>query len=144
VRQADLNAAEANVKRLEELQSFQKIVAPFSGTVTARNVDNGTLVSAGNGGQSALFRIAQTGTLRIYVSVPQTYATSIKPGQDAAVLVREIPDKNFTAKVVRTAGALDPTSRTLLTELQVANPDGALFPGMYVEIKFTFPQNGAG
>jgi multidrug efflux system membrane fusion protein len=141
-RLADLNAAEASVKRLEELQAFQKVAAPFAGIVTARNVDNGTLVSAGNGGQSALFRIAQTDTLRIYVSVPQTHASSIKAGQDAAVLVREIPDKNFTAKVVRTAGALDPTSRTLLTELQVANTDGALFPGMFVEIKFALPQNG--
>jgi RND family efflux transporter MFP subunit len=142
-RQADLNAAQANVARLEKLQGFQKVVAPFAGIVTARNVDNGALVSAGNGGQTAaLFHVAQTDTLRIYVTVPQTNARSIAPGQNAAVSFREIPDKTFDAKVVRTAGALDPASRTLLTELQVANNDGQLFPGMYAEIKFAFPQDG--
>jgi RND family efflux transporter MFP subunit len=141
-RQADLNAAQANVARLEKLQGFQKVVAPFSGIVTARNIDNGALVSAGNSGQSAaLFHVAQTDTLRIYVTVPQTNARSVAPGQSAAVSFREIPDKTFDAKVVRTAGALDPASRTLLTELQVANSDGQLFPGMYAEIKFAFPQD---
>jgi RND family efflux transporter MFP subunit len=142
-RQADLNAAQANVARLEKLQGFQKVVAPFAGIVTARNVDNGALVSAGNGGQTAaLFHVAQTDTLRIYVTVPQTNARSIVSGQSAAVSFREIPEKKFDAKIVRTAGALDPASRTLLTELQVANTDGQLFPGMYAEIKFAFPQDG--
>jgi len=127
-RQADLTAAKANVVRLEKLQGFQKVVAPFSGIVTARNIDNGALVSAGNGGQtSPLFHVAQTDTLRIYVTVPQTNARSVAAGQSAAV--------SFTA------GALDPASRTLLTELQVANKDGQLFPGMYAEIKFAFPQD---
>jgi RND family efflux transporter MFP subunit len=141
-RQADLTAAQANVKRLEETQGFQKIVAPFSGIVTARTVDNGVLVSAGSAGQSQpLFRVAQTDPLRIYVTVPQTYAYSIKPDQNATVSFREISDKAFSAKVVRTAGALDPATRTLLTELQVANTDGKLFPGMYAEIKFAFPQD---
>src|SRR6266513_4521335 len=141
-RQADLTAAKANVVRLEKLQGFQKVVAPFPGIVTARNIDNGALVSAGNGGQtSALFHVAQTDTLRNYVTVPQTNARSIVPGQSAAVSFREIPDKSFDAKVVRTAGALDPASRTLLTELQVANSDGQLFPGMYAEVKFAFPQD---
>jgi membrane fusion protein (multidrug efflux system) len=142
-RQADLVAAQANVARLEKLQGFQKVVAPFTGIVTVRNVDNGALVSAGNGGQTAaLFHVAQTDTLRIYVTVPQTNARSVVPGQNAAVSFREIPEKKFDAKVVRTAGALDPASRTLLTELQVANKDGELFPGMYAEIKFAFPQDG--
>jgi RND family efflux transporter MFP subunit len=141
-RQADLTAAQANVARLEKLQGFQKVAAPFAGIVTARNIDNGALVSAGNGGQSAaLFHVAQTDTLRIYVTVPQTNARSVTPGQSAAVSFREIPEKTFDAKVVRTAGALDPASRTLLTELQVANSDGQLFPGMYAEIKFAFPQD---
>jgi RND family efflux transporter MFP subunit len=141
-RQADLAAAQANVARLEKLQGFQKVVAPFSGIVTARNIDNGALVSAGNGGQNAaLFHVAQTDTLRIYVTVPQTNARSVSPGQSATVSLREIPEKTFDAKVVRTAGALDPASRTLLTELQVANGDGQLFPGMYAEIKFAFPQD---
>src|SRR5947209_1227418 len=140
-RQADLTAAQANVARLEKLQGFQKVVAPFAGIVTTRNIENRALVSACNGGQtSSLFHVAQTDTLRIYVTVPQTNARSVAPGQSAAVSFREIPEKSFDAKVVRTAGALDPASRTLLTELQVANKDGQLFPGMYAEIKFAFPQ----
>jgi RND family efflux transporter MFP subunit len=142
-RDADLKVAQANVKRLEELQGFQKIVAPFTGIVTARNIDNGNLVTSGSGGQTTpLFRLAQTDTLRIYVSVPQTNARSIAPGQSATVSLREIPDTTFEAKVVRTAGALDPASRTLLTELQLPNADGQLFPGMYAEVKFALPQDG--
>jgi RND family efflux transporter MFP subunit len=140
-RDADLKVAQANVKRLEELQRFQKIVAPFTGIVTARNIDNGNLVSAGSGQTQPLFRIAQTDTLRIYVTVPQTQSRSIVPEQNATVSVREIPDKTFNAKVVRTAGALDPASRTLLTELQVPNDDGQLFPGMYAEVKFALPHD---
>ena len=85
---------------------------------------------------------AQTDTLRIYVTVPQTQSRSIAPGQSATVSVREIPDKTFNAKVVRTSGALDPASRTLLTELQLPNSDGQLFPGMYAEVKFALPQDG--
>ena len=143
-RQADFNAAQANLKRLQELQGFQKIVAPFAGIVTARNVENGALVSAGSfGGQSAaLFRIAQTDPLRIFVAVPQSYARSIGAGQAAAVRLREMPDQAFPAKVVRTSGAFDPASRTLLTELQVPNADGQLLPGMLAEIKFALPQDG--
>ena len=141
-RAADLQVAKANVKRLEELQSFEKIVAPFTGIVTARNIDNGNLVSAGSGQTAPLFRLAQTDTLRIYVTVPQTQSRSIAPGQSATVSVREIPDKAFNAKVVRTAGAIDPASRTLLTELQLPNDDGQLFPGMYAEVKFALPQDG--
>ena len=141
-RDADLKVAQANVKRLEELQGFEKIVAPFTGIVTARNIDNGNLVSSGSGQTAPLFRLAQTDTLRIYVTVPQTQARSITPGQGATVSLREIPDKTFEAKVVRTAGALDPASRTLLTELQLPNADGQLFPGMYAEVKFALPQDG--
>jgi len=140
-RDADLQVAQANVKRLQELQGFEKIVSPFSGIVTARNIDNGNLVSAGSGQTQPLFRIAQTDMLRIYVTVPQTQARSIVPGQSATVSVREIPDKTFNAKVVRTAGALDPAARTLLTELQLPNADGELFPGMYAEVKFALPHD---
>ena len=142
-RAADLQVAQANVKRLEELQGFEKIVAPFTGIVTARNIDNGNLVTSGSAGQTTpLFRLAQTDTLRIYVTVPQTQSRSIASGQSATVSVREIPDKTFNAKVVRTSGALDPASRTLLTELQLPNGDGQLFPGMYAEVKFALPQDG--
>ena len=141
-RQADLNAAQANVQRLEQLQGFQKVVAPFAGIVTSRNIENGALVAAGNNGQGApLFRIAQTDTLRIYVTVPETNARTIGSGQDVSVSFRQIPEKEFNAKVVRTSGAIDPASRTLLTELQLANHDGQLLPGMYAEIKFALPQD---
>jgi len=139
-RQADLSAAQANVQRLDKLQGFQKVVAPFAGIITARNIDNGALVSAGNGQSEPLFRIAQTDTLRIYVTVPETNARNIGLGQDASVAFRQIPEKTFTAKVVRTSGAIDPASRTLLTELQLPNPDGKLLPGMYAEIRFALPQ----
>lgn len=135
-------AAKANYEQLQKLQGFEKIVAPFTGVITARNIDNGDLVSAGTSGQPApLFRIAQTDVLRIYVDVPQTQSLLIVPGQNAAVSVREIPDRTFIAKVVRTARAIDPASRTLRTELQIPNPDGKLFPGMYAEVKFTLPQD---
>jgi membrane fusion protein (multidrug efflux system) len=135
-------AAKANYEQLQRLQGFQKIVAPFAGVITARNIDNGDLVSAGTSGQPApLFRIAQTDVLRIYVDVPQTQSRLITPGQSAAVSVREIPNRTFNAKVVRTARAIDPASRTLRTELQIPNTDGGLFPGMYAEVKFALPQD---
>jgi RND family efflux transporter MFP subunit len=135
-------AAKANYEQLQRLQGFQKIVAPFAGVITARNIDNGDLVSAGTSGQPApLFRIAQADVLRIYVDVPQTQSRLITPGQSAAVVVREIPNKTFDAKVVRTARAIDPASRTLRTELQIPNAYGELFPGMYAEVKFILPQD---
>lgn len=136
-------AAKANYEQLQKLQAFEKIIAPFAGIITARNIDNGDLVSAGTSGQPApLFRIAQTDVLRIYVDVPQTHSRVIKSGQTAAVSVREIPNRTFDAKVVRTARAIDPASRTLRTELQVPNADGELLPGMYADVKFTLPQDG--
>jgi RND family efflux transporter MFP subunit len=142
-RRADLNAAQANVQRLERLQGFQRVVSPFAGIVTARNVDTGALVSAGSNAQSGpLFRIAQTDTLRVYVTVPETDALTIAPGQNASVTFRQIPEKTFNAKVVRTAGALDPAARTLLTELQLPNADGQFLPGMYAQIEFALPQDG--
>jgi membrane fusion protein, multidrug efflux system len=135
-------AAKANYEQLQRLQGFQKIVAPFAGVITARNIDNGDLVSAGTSGQPApLFRIAQTEVLRIYVDVPQTQSRLITPEQSAAVSLREIPNRTFKAKVVRTARAIDPASRTLRTELQIPNADGELFPGMYAEVKFTLAQD---
>jgi RND family efflux transporter MFP subunit len=135
-------AAKANYEQLQRLQGFQKIVAPFAGVITARNIDNGDLVSAGTSGQPApLFRIAQTDMLRIYVEVPQTQSRLIAPGQTAAVSLREIPNRTFAAKVIRTARAIDPASRTLRTELQIPNADGELFPGMYAEVKIVLPQD---
>src|SRR3984893_11706847 len=128
---SNIAAAEANVARLDEMQSYRVVKAPFDGVVTLRNVDGGALVHAGS---TLLFRIAQTGTLRIYVNVPQTNASSIQPGQAAQLSVSNLPGRRFTGKVARTANALDPTSRTMLVEVQVPNTDGALLPGMYAQV----------
>jgi RND family efflux transporter MFP subunit len=134
---ATVNAAEANVHRLLELQSFQKVYAPFDGVITARNVDPGSLISAGSTtGTRELFRLAQVDVLRIFVFVPQSYAPDIKAGQTADVSVRELPGRVFQGTVTRTAGAIDPTSRTLLTEVQVPNPDGLLLSGSYATVRF--------
>jgi RND family efflux transporter MFP subunit len=120
------------------LQSFQKVTAPFAGTITARYVDVGALITVGTGtNNQALFKIAQSDVLRIYVNVPQTFVNSIQPDQPAQISVQEFPQKTFTGKVVSTAGALDPTSRTLLTEVRVTNEDNLLLPGMYAQVKFT-------
>ena len=133
-RQADLNAAAANVQRLKDTQSFQNVTAPFSGIVTARNIDIGSLIS--NGTSQALFRMAQIDTLRIYVSVPESYTQDIRPGLEADLSVAEIPGRIFKGQIVRTAGAIDQTSKTLLTEVDVPNPKGDLLPGAYAQVVF--------
>jgi RND family efflux transporter MFP subunit len=137
---AAVNAQLANVRRLERLQGFQRIVAPFDGVITERNVEQGDLVSA-TGGDKSLFSIAQARTLRIQVNVPQSYAVDIRVGQDAEVLVRERPGQIFAGKVARTANALDATSRTLLVEVQVDNSKGDLLPGMYSQVKFALTRS---
>jgi RND family efflux transporter MFP subunit len=113
------------------LKRYQVVKAPFGGVITLRNVDVGALVNAGN---TLLYRIAQTGTLRLYVNVPQTYANDVRAGQRAQLTVSNLPGRKFTGTVTRTANALDPTSRTLLVEVQVPNGDGALLPGMYAQV----------
>ena len=134
---ATVNADEANVRRLLDLQNFQKVYAPFDGVITARNIDPGSLISAGSTtGTRELFRLAQVDVLRIFVYVPQSYASDIKAGQTADVSVRELPGRVFQGKVTRTAGAIDPTSRTLLTEVQVPNPEGLLLSGSYATVRF--------
>jgi len=133
-RQADLLAAKANVQRLKDLQSFKEVTAPFSGIITARTVDVGALIQNGNSVQ--LFRIAQTNLLRIYVGVPQSYSRSMVPGLPADLQIPEFPHRTFPGKVVRTSGAIDPASRTLLTEVQVPNPTGELLPGAYATVHF--------
>lgn len=133
-READLQAAKANVQRLKDLQSFQRVTAPFDGIVTARNVDVGALIANGNGVQ--LFRMAQTNVLRIYVQVPQSYSRSIQPGVQASLSIPEFPHESFPGKVIRSAGAIDPTSRTLLTEVQIPNPTGQILPGAYATVHF--------
>ncbi|MBD2681178.1 MULTISPECIES: efflux RND transporter periplasmic adaptor subunit [Nostoc] len=136
---ASKNAAQSNLQRIKVLQSFKQIVAPFSGVITARNIDTGALISAGsnsNSGNSWLFKVAQTNNLRIRINVPQAFMQSIQPGQTALVRVRELPKKAFSGKVIRTADALDPSSNTLLTEIEVRNSENVLRPGMYAEVTF--------
>ncbi len=139
-RQADLDAANANVRRLKDIQSFQKVVAPFDGTITVRNIDVGTLIVAGT---KELFRLAQTDILRVYVSVPEIYSQSMVPGVPAELRIAAFPNRTFPGKVVRNAGAIYPASRTLLTEVQVPNPKGELLPGGFGEVSFqlTLPQD---
>ncbi len=135
---ATVTASEANVQRLVALQSFQRLEAPFAGIITARGIDRGALITAGSGtGTTPLFRIAHVESLRIFVNVPQTFVRSIAAGQEARILVPEYPQRPFTGKVASTAGALDPASRTLLTEVRLRNEDHALMPGMYAQVKFT-------
>src|SRR5467141_485558 len=137
---ASVAASDANVQRLGALQSFQRLEAPFAGIITMRGIDRGALITSGSGsGASPLFRIARIDTLRIFVNVPQTFVRSITPGQEAKVLVPEFPQRTFVGTIASTAGALDPTSRTLLTEVRLRNDDRALMPGMYAQVKFSVP-----
>ena len=140
-KQASLLSAQANVKRLEELQSFQKIYAPFSGVITARNTDIGALIDSGSSGgtRTELFHIVQPDKLRVYVSVPQVYSQAAKPGLTADLTLSEFPGRPFHGKLVRTANAIDPTSRTLLVEIAVDNPTGQLFTGSYAEVHLKLP-----
>jgi len=131
VQRGNVAAAEANLGRLQEMQRYRVVKAPFDGIITLRNVDVGALVNAGS---TMLFRIAQSGTVRTYVNVPQSNASSIRPGQTARLHVSNLPGRFFTGSVARTANSLDPTSRTMLVEVHVPNPDGALMPGMYAQV----------
>ncbi|PYT51390.1 MAG: efflux transporter periplasmic adaptor subunit [Acidobacteria bacterium] len=143
-KKATVQSSEANVRRLEELESFKHIYAPFSGVITRRNVDTGTLINAGNGGASQqLFFLAQTDPLRVYVSVPETYAPSIHAGLSAYLELTQYPGQKFQGKVVRTAEAIDPGTRTLLTEVDVPNHDGALLPGGYAQAHLQVKVTGA-
>ena len=133
LKSATVEAAHANVRRLEDLQSFERVTAPFAGTITARGTDVGQLVASGSGNE--LFRLAQTGTLRVFVRVPQTAAQGVAPGQMAELTIPELPGRVFPAKVVRTSGAMSADSRTLLTELEVDNSHGEILAGTYVQVR---------
>jgi RND family efflux transporter MFP subunit len=135
-KQAAADSARANVARLRELESFKRVVAPFDGVVTQRNTDIGALISAGQNSGTALFRVADTRRLRVYVQVPEPYARETTPGIEASVAFASQPGKAFPARVVRTASALDPALRTLQVELQLDNASGALLPGAYAEVTF--------
>ncbi len=135
--QANLSAAEANVRRLEQLESFKHVYAPFSGVITKRNVDIGALINAGNAGPNQqMFNIAKTDPIRIYVSVPEVYADSVRPGVKANVQLTSGNPPTFSGDVVRNSESIDQESRTLLTEIDVPNPHGKLLPGAYAQIHF--------
>lgn len=135
IRSADatIRSRQATVKRLVELTAFARVTAPFAGTITSRSVEVGALVTAGNGAGQAMFKVADVDTLRVVVSVPQTYAPLIRVGEDAQVSVREYPGRSFAGKITRATGALDPVTRTMQTEIDVPNGDHALLPGMYAQ-----------
>jgi len=137
-RRAMVQSADANVKRLEEMESFKRVYAPFKGIITERNVDTGTLINAGNGGAATkeMFNLAQIDPMRVYVSVPQSYSPSIHLGLKACLSLTEMADRKFCGQVVRTANSIDPNTRTLLTEVDVPNPSGTLLPGSYAEVHF--------
>jgi RND family efflux transporter MFP subunit len=134
-RQAAVASAQANVRRLEDLESFKHIYAPFGGVITRRNVDIGNLINAGNGGTAQeLFVLAATDPIRAYVSVPEVYAAAVHPGLGAYLELTQFPGEKFQAKVVRTADAIDLSSRTLNTEVDVPNKTGQLLPGGYAQV----------
>jgi len=134
---SNVRAAQANIDRLLQMKSYQTVRAPFAGVITVRNVDTGALVSDST---TLLFRIAQTDSLRTYVNLPQTDADQVLPGQTATLTIPELPGRKFTGRVARTANALDPATRTLLTEVHVANAGGVLMPGMYAQVDLSVPR----
>ena len=143
-KRAIVQSAEANVHRLEEMKSFQRIYAPFSGVITRRNVDIGTLINAGNTGSSQqLFFLAQTSPLRVYVRVPEIYANTIHTGLGAYLELTQYPGRKIEAKVMRTAEAIDLATRTLNTEVDVPNRDGALLPGGYAQVHLEVKVSGS-
>lgn len=136
--QANVMANRANVGRLQQLQGFEQVVAPFDGVITARNVERGDLVTTGSAAVGKpLFAIAQSGTLRIRIDVPQSEAVNIQDGQKASIDVKERMGREYTGTIVRSADALDSAARTMLTEVQVDNRDGSLLPGMYAQVRLT-------
>jgi RND family efflux transporter MFP subunit len=134
LQQANVEAARANLQRLDDLKSFDRVTAPFNGVITARNTDIGQLITAGSGPD--LFGMAQTDPLRVYVQVPQQYVHDIVTGQKAQLSFLEIPGRTFEGTVSQTSGAVDPTTRTLQVELRVPNPKGDIFAGSYAQVRF--------
>ena len=130
-QRSSLAAARANLARLQDVQDYRIVKAPFAGVITLRNVDVGALVGTGS---TLLYRIAQIGTLRTYVNVPQSSVNAIHVGQPAELTVSHLPGRTFRGTVARMANALDPATRTMLVEVDVANADGALFPGVYANV----------
>jgi RND family efflux transporter MFP subunit len=140
-RKASVDSARANVSRLEQLMAFRRIEAPFDGVITARNTDVGALIDPGSNAKE-LFHIAAMNRLRVFVSVPEIYSRAARPGMTADLALKEFPDRRFEAKLVRTANAIDLSSRTLLTEFEVDNRDGELLPGSYAEVHLKLASAG--
>jgi len=140
---ANLAAADANVERLRQLESFKRVTAPFAGVVTKRNVDTGDLIDAGGGAGRALFVLSQTDPLRVYVNVPQSYAHMVKAGQKVTVTQQEMRGETFSGEIVRTAGAIDAQTRTMQVEVVLQNADDKLLPGAYVQVSLPLAGTGA-
>lgn len=142
---ATVAANEANVKQLQALQSFEKIYAPFDGVITARNIDIGDLIDSGSSGgvKTDLFHMAQPGTLRVYVNVPEEYSQGLKTGMTADLSLAEFPGRKIQGKLVRTADAINMTTRTLLIEVDVNNPSGTLLSGSYAEVHIAVPSRAS-
>lgn len=138
---SNLAAAEANVERLRQVEGFKRIVAPFAGIITRRNVDVGDLIDPGAG--RSLFVLSQTDPLRVYVNVPQSYANLVKPGQSVAVTQAELRGRKFEGRVARTAGSIDPATRSMQIEVSLPNPDKALLPGAFVQVALPLKPSGA-
>ena len=140
-KKAMVASAQSNVNRLEQLQSFEKIYAPFDGVITARNTDVGHLINAGASSSpgTELFHIAALNRLRVFINVPQEYSVSAKPGLTADLELQQFPGRMFKGTLVRTADAMDPASRTLLTEVDVDNPTGVILPGEYAQVHLKVP-----
>jgi RND family efflux transporter MFP subunit len=137
VAQSNIAAQEAQIRVLEQEKAYQRVVAPFNGVITQRNIDNGSLVTSGS---TFMYTLMQPDVIRTQLFVPQDAAFGVAPGVDAVVHVPEIPNRTFPGKVTRIASALQPGSRTLLTEVDVANPDGALSPGIYCTVELFIPR----
>jgi HlyD family secretion protein len=141
VAEASIRAQEATVRRLRQMTQFERVEAPFQGVITARNIDNGDLVKADdNSGGTPLFAIQRDDIVRVQVNVPQSGAVGLQDGLPAEVRVPELPGRTFEGKVSRNSVALDAASRTMLAEVDVPNPDGALRPGFYVDVQFGIPR----
>jgi RND family efflux transporter MFP subunit len=142
-KRALVASSEANVRRLEQLKAFQKVVAPFDGVITARNTDVGALIqasaTAGTTGTKELFHLADNHVLRVYFAVPEIYAASVKRDEEAEIVFDAFPGEKFTGKLIRDSAALDPVSHTLNVEADVENPSGRLFPGGYNTVRLKIP-----
>ena len=140
-QKAVVDSNEANVRRLQQLQSFEKVYAPFDGVITARSTDIGSLIDAGSSAQSKeLFHLAAISTLRVFVPVPEIYSNAAQPGATATLTLDEYPGRVFRGTIARDSNSIDPASRTLLVEVDVDNPQGLLLPGAYVSVHLKLPK----